>query len=204
MGATNCPQKNLIMATFAYFISENTLKEQSLINENVDMKMIQTTIRMCQELYILPLMGTGLYNALMDKINTDPTLATETNYKTLLDNYIQPALVYWVMSEMPAALTYRYSNKAVMVNSSENGQAANATDIERLSDNNKDKAQAYSSRLTMYLVANASTFPLFDNPGNSIDTIIPIRNSFSKGMYLGEPRETFGLPIFSDREHYMR
>jgi hypothetical protein len=182
------------------FINEDALRQASLLNENVDMKLITPTIRLAQEKYVLPLLGTGIYNELKTQIAAN-TLTTLN--KTLLDDYVQPCLVWWIMSEIPVNLTYRLSNKAVMKNSSDNGQPAEMSELLALMDRAKDNAQWYSERVTLYLVQNAANYPLFDNPGNGIDTILPNRKNFSKGMYLGEPRETFGLPVFSDREHYM-
>ena len=186
------------------FINETALKESSLINENVDMKMITPTIRLAQEKNILPLLGTGLYNDLKSAIQSDPTMASHSAYKTLLDDYVQPCLVWWVMVEMPVALTFRYMNKAVMNNSSENGQPAQMFDLLKLMDSNKNNAEWYSERVTRFLLANTSIYPLFDNPGNTIDTIQPNRRNYNPGIYLGQEPETFGLKRFSDREHYMK
>ncbi len=47
------------------FISENFVKENSEIDENVDMKLINPTIWYCQKLYIEPALGTALYNDLI-------------------------------------------------------------------------------------------------------------------------------------------
>lgn len=164
------------------FISEQALKDNSIINENVDMKLLLPTIKLAQEKYILPILGTGLYNEIKTQI-TNSTL-TVLN-ETLLDDYIQPCMVWWIMAEAPMPLTYKFMNKSVATRSSENAQPASLNDILKLEERFKDNAEWYSQRITNYLLANIQQYPLYSNPGSGVDTFIPKRTMYSTGMYLG-------------------
>jgi len=186
------------------FYSVTALKEDSIVNENVDTKVIAPIIKVCQQTYILPMLGTGLYNDIVTKLTADITLAAYPTTKTLLDDYIQPCLKWWIQTELPIALSYKYSNKGIQVASGDNSTNASMDDLIKLMEMAKDKAQWYSERLTYYLLANTVTFPLFDNPGNTIDTIVPRKNNYTKGIYLGGDQDYFGMETFSDREHYMK
>ena len=164
------------------FISEQALKENSIINENVDMKVLLPVIKLAQEKYMLPILGTGLYNELKTQI----TAATITVLnKTLLDDYIQPALIWWIMAEAPMPLTYKFMNKSVATRSSENANAASLNDLLKLEERFKDNAEWYSQRITNYLLQNIQSYPLYSNPGSGIDTIVPKKTMYSTGMYLG-------------------
>ncbi len=41
----------------------------------------------------------------------------------------------------------------------------------------------YIAKLTKYLQANYTLFPLYLNPGTSMDTVYPIQNSWTSPMY---------------------
>lgn len=164
------------------FISEQALKDSSIINENVDMKLLLPTIKLAQEKYVLPILGTALYNELKTQI-TNATL-TVLN-ETLLDDYIQPCLIWWIMAESPMPLTYKFMNKSVATRSSENANAASLNDLLKLEERFKDNAEWYSQRITNYLLENSTQYPLYLNPGNGIDTIIPKKTMYSTGMFLG-------------------
>ena len=176
------------------FISEQALKDSSIINENVDMKLLLPTIKLAQEKYVLPILGTALYNELKTQI-TNATL-TVLN-ETLLDDYIQPCLIWWIMAESPMPLTYKFMNKSVATRSSENANAASLNDLLKLEERFKDNAQWYSQRVANYLLENSTQYPLYLNPGNGIDTIIPKKSVYSTGMFLGNT-ESKNLP-FKDR-----
>lgn len=164
------------------FISEQALKDSSIINENVDMKLLLPTIKLAQEKYVLPILGTALYNELKTQI-TNATL-TVLN-ETLLDDYIQPCLIWWIMAESPMPLTYKFMNKSVATRSSENANAASLNDLLKLEERFKDNAEWYSQRITNYLLEKSTQYPLYLNPGNGIDTIVPKKTMYSTGMFLG-------------------
>lgn len=176
------------------FISEQALKDSSIINENVDMKLLLPTIKLAQEKYVLPILGTALYNELKTQI-TNSTL-TVLN-ETLLDDYIQPCLIWWIMAESPMPLTYKFMNKSVATRSSENANAASLNDLLKLEERFKDNAEWYSQRITNYLLENSTQYPLYLNPGNGIDTIVPKKTMYSTGMFLGNTKSKT-LP-FKDR-----
>jgi hypothetical protein len=69
----------------ALFISQQYLKDKSLINDNTDWELLQPSIIMIQDLYLQQVLGTPLFEDLQDKI-TDNTLSVdETN---LIKKYI--------------------------------------------------------------------------------------------------------------------
>ena len=101
------------------FISEAYVKNTTLIDENVDMRLILPSIRDCQELRIHPILGTPLYDDLKAKITAGTLNSDETN---LLDNYIAPAMAQWTVYECSTSMLFKYRNKSVATKSSENSQ----------------------------------------------------------------------------------
>lgn len=163
------------------FLSEDYLKSFSIINDNTDMKVITPLIEKIQDQRIQTAIGSGLYNQLKTQI----TAGTVTSLnETLLDDYIIKAMIWWVMYEAPMVFVFRFMNKGVMVKNSDNSTPANLAEIDRLRDGFKNDAEWYTNRIVKYLQENANSYPLYDNPGDGVDTITPQGYSYSGGMNL--------------------
>lgn len=146
-----------------YFIDVAVLKEQSLIDNNVDNKLLLPTLVKVQDLYLQAILGTPLFEDLQTKITADPTLAGNANELLLMNKYIKKVLIYYVCMHTPAALKYRLMNKGAMVKSSDNAQAAEASELKVVKDDFRIDAEGYAELLTKYLKANTTLFPLYDD-----------------------------------------
>lgn len=147
----------------ADFININSIKELSLIDDNVDEKLLKPTLRMVQDIYLQKILGTPLYEDYMVKIDADDTLAAYTDYKALLQDYIKPVLIYYVCMHSLFAIRYRLMNKGVLVKTSENSSAADSIEVKVLKDEFRMTAESYAELLTRYLKENTATFPLYDD-----------------------------------------
>ena len=169
----------------ALFISEQYIKDLSYVDENVDVKLLRSVIKEAQEIHIKTLLGTALYDQLITQV-TNNTVGTGTiSNKTLLDDYIQPALAYWTLFEGCDVLTFKIMNKSIVKRTSGENIPIETTDVVRLMGKFRDKAEWYSERLRLFLVENTETFTLYLNPGTGADTIHPKSNVYSGGIWLG-------------------
>ena len=164
-----------------YLITAEYIKQNSQINENVDEKILNPLILTVQDMHIHPAIGTGLFNQLKTQISGN---GLSNDNKTLLDNYIIPCMIYWVMYDAPFDLTYKFMNKSVVKRNSDNSNSADINELITIANKYKEKAEFYLERLNRFLVANATTYPLFLNPGNGIDTLIPNHEAYQTGMNL--------------------
>ena len=166
-----------------YFLSESTLKQESILQDNVDMKVVAPTIWDVQNFYILPILGTTLYNDLIEKVRTNTLTG---NDKNLMDTYITPTMVWYCRQELPLVMNYKYFNKSVGVQNADNMNPASLEEIGFLMNNATNKAEWYAERLTKYLKSNQTLFPSYLNQINSnIDTIYAKRTNYTSGMALG-------------------
>lgn len=171
------------MSANILFISEQVLKDRSLLQDNVDPKLIKPTIKQAQDMYIEPILGTGIYRELQEQIANNNVSVLN---KTLLDNYITDCLCWFVASEMVMSLGYKLTNKNVLKKTSENSETASISDLFDLMNYYKNKGEWYAQRITNYLCENNTDYPLYDNPGTGVDIIHPNNTSYSTGMYLGD------------------
>lgn len=176
------------MSANILFISEQTLKDRSLLQDNVDPKLIKPTIKMAQDMYIEPILGTGLYRELQEQI-ADNDLSVEN--KTLLDNYITDCLCWYVQAEMVMSLGFKFTNKNVLRKTSENSDVPSISELFDLEERTKNKAEWYAQRITNFLCEYNEDYPLYDNPGNGVDIIHPNSTSYTAGMYLGDTKKDY-------------
>jgi phage anti-repressor protein len=174
------------------FISEQYLKDTSYIDENVDVKLLRNSILETQEMRIRSVIGTGLY----DELKTQVTAGTKTALNnTLLSDYIAPALKYWVLHDAALILTFKVMNKSIVKRSSENTEVIQATDLDKLMDFFKNRAEYFSERITKYLLENENSYPLFTDAGSGVDTEHPKHNNYTQGLFLGTSKNHKGIDI---------
>jgi len=162
-------------------ISEGFFKENSAVDENVDMKQINPTIWQCQIQHIQNVLGTKLY----DKILSDISASTLTgDYLTLVDDYCSDALVYWVMYEVQIPLLFKFRDKNVSKKSSDNAFPISTKELSRIENRYKDKAEFFTKRISDYLCTNSALFPEY-NTENEYDEVRPQDGKATVSVYLG-------------------
>lgn len=188
------------------FLSEATLKAESILQDNVDMKIVAPTIYDVQNMYILPILGTTLYNDIVAKVAAGSISGDD---KVLMDDYIQPAMIWYCRYELPMNMTYKYFNKSVGVQNADNMNAASLDEIRAIEDRARNKAEWYAERLTKYLRSNDVKYPKYYNQENpNIDTIYPKKTNYTSGMVLGDggccngDKNFTGLPVDRGRKEY--
>lgn len=187
------------MATDKYLLGAEKFKEITPVHGNVDNDLINQSILACQDLFILPTIGTGL----MDYIEANLS-SLGSSYVILLENYIHPAMKYWVMADLTQTLSHRFTNIGLVNKTGENVQPADSETIRRERNRYMKRAILYANKLYDYLLENSSTFPLFDNPGTGYDIVHPSRRLHNTGFFLGGYRGKMfrGLDIYDDKEHF--
>ena len=126
------------------FISETYVKNNTIIDENVDMRLILPSILDAQELRIHPICGTPLYEDLKAKITAGTLNADEV---TLLDDFIAPCMAQWTLYECSVSMLFKYRNKTIGTKSSENSQPIDYQEFQFLRDDWKNKAEERDKRL---------------------------------------------------------
>tara|TARA_R110000822_G_scaffold72922_4_gene175289 strand:- start:3604 stop:4185 length:582 start_codon:yes stop_codon:yes gene_type:complete len=152
----------------------------SYVESNFDEQMLGQLIWDIQELYILPIVGTALYDELRTQIQAGTLTASN---QTLLFEKINPALMWHLLSKGAHIFTYKIRNKGIVTQSSDNSQPATMNELDRMVKQFESFAQTYSDRLMKYLVENSTTFPLYYNAGDGVDAIQPRGEQYNVGWY---------------------
>ena len=175
------------MPTVTYIILPSVVKERMSLHDNVDDKLIYPEIKAVQDLYIMPLLGSTLYN----KILNDIAAGTLTgNYKNLMDNYLIMAICNYVMSELPEGLNYQFWNKGISQKTVDNATQPSMSEMYSIVSKYKSRAEHYVNRARMYLIEYGNEyFPEYVTFVAGVDTVYPDRTSYTIPIYLGNETE---------------
>lgn len=173
------------MANKALFLKTNDTLLLGYVESNYDNDQLAALMYDTQQMYILPLLGTGLYDEIESQVINNTVSALNS---TLLEK-VRDALRMYMLADGQFVFTFKIRNKGVMTMSSDNSQAVTIDVLHETIRYFKDKAQVYAQRITNYLCENSTNYPLFLNPGNGVDTIRPETNSFGTGWNLSLPNE---------------
>ena len=169
------------MSTKVYYISATKLKERTPLSMNIEDNLLTMNIYNSQEIYIQPILGTDLYR----KINSDIAIGITGDYKTLLDDYVIPALEQYAVAESLLYLRYKLLNKGVQEQNSDNSVPVDSADVKYITQEIKNRAKFYSQRLTDYLVANTAKYPEY-LANDNLDDMLPTGTAYFSGIQLDD------------------
>ena len=162
------------------YISSTRLKKDSAIGGSVDDNLVMPYILLAQDMNILPILGTDLDAKLKSDIQGGSLTGA---YKTLVETYIQPALVQFAFVSLVPYLRLRFVNNAVVVmGATDQSSSASYEDLEPLMNTATDAAEFYRQRCIDYLRNNSSSFPEYtSNTGADLD---PTTRNYYAGINL--------------------
>jgi len=163
------------------FISTDRLIKDSALGSSVDANLLLPYILMAQDRYILPILGTDLTNKLISDIQGS-SLAGD--YLTLLQTFIQPALVQFSFATVLPFLRLRMVNNAIVTMNSEQGSSVSHDDLKPLINASMDQAEFYRERLIDYVTSNTSSFPEYSTNQTSEGDLSPTTQNYYAGLNL--------------------
>lgn len=165
-----------------FLVSTKTLKENSVINNNVDDMYVLPAVEYAQDSGLQPLLGTKLYNRLMDLVESGIT--EENDYKYLLDEYITPYLINKVTADIQIPLSFKLRNQGVIQQTGENTYVPSLKDMQYVAQSYENKANFYANRLSDFLRANRSKYPEYCKIDSCAD-MPSDKNAYKTGIFLG-------------------
>ena len=172
------------MAQKALFVTIKDIKQKSIIGGTVDPEKIVQFVEVAQDTHIQNYLGGKLYNKMQDLIlnNTIDDVAN-ANYKTLLETYIKPMLIWYTQADYMPFSAFQISNGGVYRHNSENSQLASMEEINMLTRSALETAEFYTRRFMDYMDFNSELFPEYTSTAN--EEMHPDRDVNFGGIYLG-------------------
>jgi len=152
------------MAT-TLFITPNDLKQNTILNGNVDTDLFIQFIKIAQQMHIQNYIGTRLYETITTKIE-DNVLTGD--YLNLVIDFIQPMLIHFAMVDYLPFANYQIRNGGVFKHRTENSESATREELDILVQKHRYFADFYAKRFVDYMTINASSqFPEYWTNSNS-------------------------------------
>jgi hypothetical protein len=170
------------MSLNIYFISEQTIKDKTGISSAIDGKLLNPAIKLAQDMFLQPALGSNLYNRLQSGVQSDNLTTNEIN---LIDNYIIDCLCWATMANLSHAISYQVFAKGIQQKTSDDSSLPNKNDIDAIETRYKDYAEYYKDRLIKYLQANQVLYPTYLNGVISVDSIYPSKDAYECPIYIG-------------------
>lgn len=167
----------------ALFITTDDLRRKSIIGGAVDADKFIQFIEVAQDIHIQNYLGTKLYNKISTLIVND-TIDDSSNavYKTLLNDYLTPMLIWFAQSDYYMFASYQVSNGGVFRHRSESSETPSMQEIKSLVDSSRDKAEFYVRRFLDYMDNNNNSYPEYNDVNE--DGMYPDKNENFNGWVL--------------------
>ena len=155
------------MAKKALFISVGELKKKSIIDGNVDSDKILQFVEVAQDTHIQNYLGSNLYRKLQELIllGTIGDVANE-DYKTLLDDYVKPMLIWYSQSTYLPFSLFQVKNGGIHKHTSENGDVVSKDELDYIIQRTRDNAEFYTKRFLDFICANSTLYPEYITNAN--------------------------------------
>ena len=168
----------------ALFITTKDLKQKSILSGNTDPDKIAQFIEVAQDTHIQNYLGGKLYNKLQTLIlnNTIGDVAN-ADYKTLLDTYVKPMLIWYAQADYIPFSAFQISNGCVFKHRSENSEAVSMEELNMLAAKALETAQFYTRRFMDYMDFYSQLYPEYITSSN--EEMHPDKDVNFGGIYLG-------------------
>lgn len=170
------------MAT-ALFITTTDLKRNTIVNGNVQIDYFIQFIKIAQQIHLQNYLGGKLYDKISDLIiSGDIDLPANSNYKSLISDYLKDMLIHYAMVDYLPFGAYSLSNGGVFKYQAENTVTATKEEVDSLIEKHRGFAQFYTRRFIDYMTFNNDLFPEYNQ--NQNEDMYPDRDATFTGWVL--------------------
>ena len=148
-------------------VSPAELKQESIINQNVEEKVLNVIVQTAQEIYLCKIIGTPLFRRLQELVwnklkNNEGDKIDGTGFETyneLLENYVKPYLKYKTVEQFTVENSFKMRNVGVVRNADTNVSYVDLDSIRFLQKHYATYVAEYEDRLSKFICANKENLP---------------------------------------------
>ena len=141
--------------------SEDYIKTNSALNDNLWGKFLLPAIREAQNINLQTYLGECLYKTILGMVQ-DGSITASTNevYKALLDDYVQPYLLYQVQANIIPTINVKLGNIGSVLSNDEHISTLSQANIDLVQSDFQHKADFYAQRILNFILNHSSEFNL--------------------------------------------
>lgn len=149
--------------TEVLLISEATLKNYSVINDNVSYSLVKPIVKAIQDTRLTRLLGLNMYKDIIGQVSSE-TIDADTIF--LLDNYITEILIWGTLCELNVFLNTKFKNTGIVQPTVQNSKILSLSEGDYNSTSYRYYEEYYSYSMQDYICENHSKYPLYCPQGN--------------------------------------
>lgn len=146
-----------------YFVTEQFLKTNTNITQNVDAKDLAPYIALSVKTYIQPILGYNFTNDLLTKFNAGTTVPLEDE----LIEFVQFVTAFYSAYDAIPNLSFRVSNKGVQSQSGDYSASEGIAAVEYIRTNVLKFAKVHEGNMRAFLELNKDSFPVYMADSNN-------------------------------------
>lgn len=155
-------------------ISETYIKNNSPVTQNVDPKDLFPHVISSQQMYLRVFLGAEFMEDLQVKFANQTLNPDEID---LVQNYVQPYLLYKTLQLALPFMQYNLRNKGLMVNTDDSAGAAGFPEFKYMLNEVKGRSDTNEILLRKFLETNGKNYPLYKQLGLGGDCKLDVDSS---------------------------
>ena len=164
--------------------SEDYIKTNSALNDNLWGKFLLPAIREAQDINLQTYLGECLYKTILRMVQDGSiTASTNESYKALLDDYVQPYLLYQVQANIIPTINVKLGNIGSVVSNDEHIATLSQANIDLVQRDFQLKADFYAQRMLNFILNHSSEFNLDECACKELNA--HLNSAASTGLWLG-------------------
>ena len=164
--------------------SEDYIKTNSALNDNLWGKFLLPAIREAQDINLQTYLGECLYKTILGMVaDNSITASTNESYKALLDDYVQPYLLYQVQANIIPTINVKLGNIGSVVSNDEHISTLSQANIDLVQSDFQHKADFYAQRMLNFILNHSSEFNLDECACKELKA--HLNSAASTGLWLG-------------------
>jgi hypothetical protein len=166
-------------------ITEQKLKDNTSITDNVDSGELRFAIQQAQQIFIQESLGTNLYEYILGLVqNGDINNPDKIHYKELLNNFIQPTLISYSFYLALDNFFIKFVNVGLQQFRSEQSNPIGVKEFTYMKNSARDQAQFNDNLLRRHLVFNNWKYPQYTVTTNNGQLIPEFGGAFKSSITL--------------------
>ena len=165
-------------------VSEDFVKTNSALNDNLWGKFLLPAIVEAQNINLQTYLGECLYKRILGMV-ADNSITASTNevYKALLDDYVQPYLLYQVQANIIPTINVKLGNIGSVVSNDEHIATLSQGNIDLVQSDFQHKADFYAQSMLNFILNHSSEFNLDECACKELNA--HLNSAASTGLWLG-------------------